>query len=232
MPDTELTDDDLLRLRTLEDAASRSPWRSMVRGSRSSIRRYVHHGRIRQRSRGRPLPASRQRSCERGRPRFCRGCPQFHASNAQRNCSPSKHDEARIGSERSTRQRPSPRLRSQGCMGWSPRAFQRHLGLNPRLSAVCLEACDVRALHRDGGPSASSAVPAPGTLKRVAAIWTVALNWRGPLYDLVTPGALEECDLQPLTRPHRMGQRDLGRHHPTRIQYTAGSGPPEPDTSR
>src|SRR5206468_220151 len=78
----------------------------------------------------------------------------------------------------------------------------------------------------DGGPYPGGCGPAeslPGTPD-------IGVGPATPAPRPIAAGALDECDLQPFTRPFGMGQRNHVCERTRPIQYTAGSGPPEPLT--
>jgi hypothetical protein len=56
----------------------------------------------------------------------------------------------------------------------------------------------------------------------------MALPGRSAFYDLMAGSALHKGGLELLTRSFGTRERDLARRASDRIQYTAGSGPPEP----
>jgi hypothetical protein len=67
-------------------------------------------------------------------------------------------------------------------------------------------------------------------LQLCRALGTVALHRGATLLDLVAKIALDQRDLQPLARTDRAGECNLGCRPALHIQYTTGSGPPEPLT--
>ena len=60
----------------------------------------------------------------------------------------------------------------------------------------------------------------------------VALDWGATLLDLMAPLTLNQGHLEPVTRASGAGERGLAQPRAEPIQYTAGSSPPEPATSR
>jgi hypothetical protein len=64
------------------------------------------------------------------------------------------------------------------------------------------------------------------------AVPAVSLDRRSASLNLVTVATVDECDLQPLARAHRAGERDLALDVGPRLQYPAGSGPRVHTTSR